>query len=103
MTYLRHPSSNIPIKKGSIGRKPRLVVLCPFYPHLTLIIASNLLLTGATIGGVLAACFAALLLLLVPCYLKRRHRRPESPRADDMEYGHSRQSGFASSNHKAVS
>ena len=64
---------------------------------------TSLTLTGVAIGGILATCFAILLLLLVPCYLKRRHRRAESIRANDMEYGLSRQPSFASSSQKAVS
>ena len=60
-------------------------------------------LTGVAIGGILLACFVVLLLLVVPCYLKRRRRSVENTRADDTEQGHSRQSNVASNNHRAVS
>ncbi|KAH9997357.1 hypothetical protein BJV77DRAFT_82787 [Russula vinacea] len=42
-------------------------------------------LTGITLGGIFAACFAVLLLLVVPCYLKRRRRHPHSTPVNDME------------------
>ena len=59
-------------------------------------------LTGITLGGIFAACFAVLLLLVVPCYLKRRRRHPHSTPVNDMEDELYRQASCESRSHKTV-
>ena len=70
------------------------------------IITSNLTsstLTDVTVGGILAACFAVLLLSFVPCYLKHRRRHSQSTPVNDVESVISRQTSFELRSLKTVS
>jgi hypothetical protein len=77
--------------------------LCPPLRRITSLHQTSPALTGVALGGILVAYFAVLLLLLVPCYLKRRRRRLQSTRVNDVENDLSRQASFGSGNHKTVS